>query len=161
MIATCKRLGLFLTLAALVGNTATAAEDSSALAMIEGTVLEVGSLPGEGGLELVNARLSTRHADSGVVDLLLAPQSVLDETGFSVQTGDRLRARVFIADEGPAMVHKVRNVSQGSMLRLRTLRQIPLWDNSGMWQGGPGHGGGHGQHQGPKHGQQGGSGPPR
>ena len=161
MISVWKRLGLFMILAALVGSAATAAGDSSALAMIEGTVLEVGALPGEGGLELVTARLSTRQADTGEVDLLLAPQSVLDETGFSVQSGDRLKARVFIADEGPAMVHKVRNVSRGSMLRLRTLRQIPLWDSTGMWQGGPGPGGGHGLHQGPKHGQQRGSGPPR
>lgn len=161
MISPWKRLGLFLLLAALLGSAAAAAGDHSALAVVEGTVLEIGTLPGEGGLELVTVRISSQQSDSGELDLLLAPKSVLEETGFSVQSGDRLKARVFTADEGPARVHKVRNMSQGSMVRLRTLRKIPLWDGAGMWQGGPGLGGGHGRHQGPKQGQQGGSGPPR
>ena len=161
MISALRRLGLFLLLASLLSGAASAAGDHSALSVVEGTVLEVGTLPGEGGLELVTARLSTQQPGSGELDLLLAPRSVLEETGFAVKPGDRLKARVFIADESPAMVHKVRNISQGSMVRLRTLRQIPLWDGTGVWQGGPGQGRGHGRHQGPKHGQQGGSGPPR
>ena len=156
-----KRLVLFLLLAPVLGGAASTTGGHSALALVEGTVLEIGTLPGEGGLELLTVRISTQQPDSSEIDLLLAPQSALEETGFSVQPGDRLKARVFTTDEGPAMVHKIRNMSQGSMVRLRTLRRIPLWDGAGMWQGGPGLGGGHGLHQGPKHGQQGGSGPPR
>lgn len=161
MIATVKSVGLFLLLVAITSRAAGAVGGHSALRVVEGTILEVGALPGEGGLELVTVRLSTQGPDSAELELLLAPRSVLEETGFSVQSGDHIKARVFTADEGPATVHKVRNMSQGSMLRLRTLRQIPLWDGAGRWQGGPRLGGGHGRHQGPKHGQPSGSGPPR
>lgn len=124
------------------------------LAVVEGTVLEVGSQPGEGGIELVTVRISTQRPEPHEIELLLAPQSVLEETGFTVQKGDRLKARVFIAEEGPASVHKVRNLSQNSMVRLRTLRQIPLWDGAGMWQGGGPGSGRHGGHHRPRHGQQ-------
>jgi hypothetical protein len=40
------------------------------------------------------------------------------------------KARVFIAGEGPASVHKVRNLSRNSMVRLRTLQKTPLWDGT-------------------------------
>jgi len=150
---------VLLLTAATCSGVATAGGHSS-LAVVEGTVLEVGKQPGEGGLELVTVRLSAERPDPHELELLLAPQSVLEDTGFTVQQGDRLKARIFTTDEGPAAVHKVLNLSQNSMVRLRTLRRIPLWDGSGMWQGGPGLGG-QGGHHGPKHGQQGGSGPPR
>lgn len=153
-------IGLVLLLAATTCSGVAVAGGHSSLAVVEGTVLEVGIHPGEGGLELVTVRLSTERPDSQELELLLAPQSALEETGFTVQQGDRLKARIFTADEGPASVHKVQNLSQNSMVRLRTLRQIPLWDGAGMWQGGPGWGG-HGGHHRPESGRQGGAGPPR
>lgn len=160
MRSTPSSIGLVLLLAAITSSAIALAKGHSSLAVVEGTVLEVGIQPGEGGLELVTVRLSNQRSDSSELELLLAPRSVLEETGFTVQKGDRLKARVFTATEGPAAVHKVLNLTQNSMVRLRTLRQIPLWNGAGMWQGGPGLGG-HGGLHGPKHGQQGGSGPPR
>jgi len=136
-----------------------AAGEHTSLAVVEGIVLEVGAQPGEGGLELVTVRLSREWPEPMEFELLLAPRSVLEETGFTVEQGDHLKARIFIGDEGPASVHKVRNLSRNSMVRLRTLRQTPLWDGAGMWQGGPAAGG-RGGHQGPKHGRQHGTGPP-
>lgn len=153
---------VFLLLGVVVCGGAGAAGGHSALRIVEGTILEVGSLPGEGELELVTVRLASAQSDSGELELLLAPRSALEESGFTVAAGDRLKARIFATDDGPAMVHKVRNLSQGSMVRLRTLRQIPLWDGAGRWQGAFGMGGA-GRHQGPQHGQQprGGGPPPR
>lgn len=151
---------LVFILAAAIGVSSVDAAKHSSLAVVEGTVLEVRIEPGEGGLDLVTVRLSTERRDSREVELLLAPQSVLEEIGFTVHKGDRIKARVFTVDEGPASVHKVLNQTQSSMVRLRTLRQTPLWNGAGMWQGGPGLGG-RGGHHGPKHGKQVGSGPPR
>jgi hypothetical protein len=77
--------------------------------------------------------------------VLLGPEQALDEIGFAVEAGDRLRVRVFRADEGAVRAHKVLNLSRGTMVRLRTLRQVPLWNGQGAWQGGPcrsGQGGG-------------------
>lgn len=159
MRSTSTSIGLVLLLAATTCSGIAVAGGHSSLAVVEGTVLEVGVQPGEGGLELVTVRLSTERSDSQELELLLAPQSVLEETGFTVQQGDRLKARIFTADAGPASVHKVLNLSQNSMVRLRTLRQIPLWDGAGMWQGGPGLGGQGGHHR-PKPGHRAGSGPP-
>lgn len=161
MISPLRTCGLLVLLILLTSSWAQGASSYSALSVVEGTVIEVGSLPGEGGLELVTVRLASELSGSGEVDLLLAPQSTLEEAGFSVQDGDRLKARVFSEDQGPVRVHKVRNLSQDSMVRLRTLRQIPLWNGAGAWQGSPGIGRGqrhqsvHGQ------GQRGGAGPPR
>lgn len=138
-----------------------AAGAQSSLGVVEGSVLEVGIQPGEGGLELVTVRLSTGQPEARELELLLAPQVVLEETGFTVQQGDRLKARIFTtAERGPAAVHKVRNLSQDLMVRLRTLRQIPLWDSAGRWQGGPGWGG-HGRQLRQPPGHKGGPGPPR
>lgn len=159
MRSALAHIGLVLLVAATATSQTILARDHSALTVVEGTVLELGIQPGEGDLELVKVRLSTPEPDSHELELLLAPQSVLEEAGFTVQQGDRLKARVFTADEGPAMVHKVRNLSQNSMVRLRTLRQTPLWNGAGMWQGGFGHGAG-GGHQGPMHGQPNGPRPP-
>jgi hypothetical protein len=160
MRLTPASIGLVLLLAVVGGREIAMAGEHSSLAVVEGVVLEIGSQPGEGGLELVTVRLSAQRPESQEIELLLAPPSVLEETGFTVQQGDRLKARVFIADGGPALVHKVRNLSQNSMVRLRTLHQIPLWDGAGMWQGGRGGWGGHGGGHGQRHGQQEGSGPP-
>jgi len=120
------------------------AADSSSLRTVQGTVLDVGSQPGEGALQLVTARLALDGGQGQELELLLAPSAVLDEIGFAVEPGDRIKARVFAAESGPSKVHKARNLSRRSMTRLRTLRQTPLWDGSGHWMGAPGMGGDHG-----------------
>ena len=159
MKATPLSIWLVSILVAALCSGVAVAGDRSSLTVVEGTVLEVGTHLGEGDLELVTVRIGADRPEAGEIELLLAPRAALEETGFTVQQGDRLKARVFIAHEGPATVHKVLNLSKNSMVRLRTLRQIPLWDGAGMWQGGPGLSG-QGGHHGRKHGLQPGSGPP-
>ena len=122
----------------------------SSLVTIEGEVLEISQQPGEGGLEVLTATLRGGEDDEPVA-LLLAPKATLDELGFEIAEGDRLMAKIFAAAEGPVKVHKVKNLSHNTLLRLRTLHEIPLWNSAGVWQGGPGQGsmggrGGHGQH---------------
>jgi hypothetical protein len=162
MIPVIRATGLFVLLAFLTCSGARAGGGLSALRVVEGTVLEIGILPGEGGLDLVAVRLASSTPGASDLELLLAPSSVLEETGFAIRSGDQLKARIFTDNDGPATVHKVKNLTQGSMVRLRTLRQVPLWDGVGQWQGGPGLGAGGGASglQGPRHGQHGGSGPP-
>jgi hypothetical protein len=148
-------------LAALLLTGATSKEElRSSLVTVEGTVTGVGSAQGEGDLEALSVTLTPKDGKGKELNLLLAPRSTLDEVEFQVEPGDRIQARVFPTDEGPAKVHKVRNLTRHTMLRLRTLHRIPLWDGAGAWQGGPGRGamggqGGHGQHG------QGGKGPGR
>mgnify|MGYP001828431473 CR=1 FL=1 len=149
-----------LTSATFTCAAAQAASPTSTLREVEGRVTEIGALRGEGDLELITVRLSKSGAEAMDLDLLLAPESVLVETGFTVEPGDRLKARIFTTEEGPATVHKVKNLTQGSMVRLRTLRQIPLWDNNGRWQGSPGIGLGRGPRQGHQRGAGGSGGPP-
>jgi hypothetical protein len=139
-------------LAALLLTGATSKEElRSSLVTVEGTVTGVGSAQGEGDLEALSVTLAPKDGEGKELNLLLAPRSTLDEVEFQVEQGDRIQARVFPTDEGPAKVHKVRNLTRHTVLRLRTLHRIPLWDGAGAWQGGPGRGamggrGGHGQH---------------
>jgi hypothetical protein len=154
-----RGIGLVLVLATTALGGIAVAGGRTSLKVVEGTVLEVGVQPGEGDLELVTVRLSAERPEPRELELLLAPRSVLEETGFTVRQGDRLKARVFTAGEGPASVHKVLNLTQSSMVRLRTLHKVPLWDGAGLWQGGPRPGGRAGHHR-PKPGHHGGSGPP-
>jgi hypothetical protein len=112
----------------------------SSLITVEGTVLTVESAPGEGNLEVLTVTLAPKNSEGQELDLLLAPRATLEEVDFQVEKGDRLQARIFPTDEGPAKVHKVRNLTRHTMLRLRTLHRIPLWDGVGAWQGGPGAG---------------------
>jgi hypothetical protein len=139
-------------LAALLLMGATSKDEiRSTLVTVEGTVIGVGSAQGEGGLEVLSVTLSPKDSEGKELNLLLAPKTTLDEVEFHVEEGDRVQARVFPSEDGPAKVHKVRNLTRHTMLRLRTLHRIPLWDGVGTWQGGPGQGhmggrGGHGQH---------------
>ncbi len=112
----------------------------SSLITVEGTVVTVASAPGEGDLEVLSVTLAPKGAEGKELNLLLAPKATLDEVDFQVEQGDRIQARIFPAEEGPAKVHKVRNLTRHTMLRLRTLHRIPLWDGVGAWQGGPGGG---------------------
>lgn len=121
----------------LVAGPLIAGDLRSSLVMVEGSVVSVAEKPGEGELSIVAVKLASRSGDAETLELLLAPQPALDEIGFEVQVGDRLKARIFPSQEGPARVHKVLNLTRHTMVRVRTLSQIPLWDGSGAWQGGP------------------------
>jgi hypothetical protein len=134
--------------------------ERTSLRTVEGTVVAVSSLRAEGDLEVVSVALHTGDADSGQLDLLLAPQQVLQEISFDLEAGDRLRARVFVEEAGPLKVHKAMNLTRGTMVRFRSLREVPLWGTSGDWEGGAcRREGGHGQ-GGPR-GRGGGGGPRR
>lgn len=125
------------------------------LVVLEGTVSALDEVKAEGGLAVVRARIET---EDGSRDILLAPPSVLEEMGFPVATGDRIRVRVFAAGPGEdAAAHKILNLSRDRMVRLRTLRRDPVWDSDGVWQGSRarhhGQGGGHGGRGRERHGQ--------
>jgi hypothetical protein len=117
-----------------------AAEAAVSLRTVEGQVVEVraeGEL-GEGKIELLTVRLrpDDSEPEEGVL-ILLAPFAICEEIGFEVVQGDRLRARVFLGDQGPARAQKALNMTRGRMARFRTLRDMPLWTASGAWHGGP------------------------
>ena len=131
--------------AALLLTGATSKEDlRSSLVTVEGTVSGVASAPAEGDLEVLEVILSGGGSGDKDLVLLLAPRATLEEVDFQIEQGDEIQARIFPTDQGPAKVHKIRNLTRNTMLRLRTLHRIPLWDGVGGWQGGPGRGPQHG-----------------
>jgi hypothetical protein len=109
----------------------------ASLVTVEGTVSSVTDLPGEGDLSVVAISLASDAGTGEEITVLLAPRSALADIGFTVESGDHVRARVFSAEDGAAKAHKVLNQTRGTMVRLRTLRRTPLWDGVGRWQGGP------------------------
>jgi len=119
----------------------------ASLLTVEGTVQAVDQLSGEGELPVVAISLARDTDAAEEIEILLAPEKALSDIGFEVEVGDRCRVRIFGSDRGPAKAHKIFNISRGTMVRIRTLHQVPLWDGSGAWQGGrcrDGFGGGHG-----------------
>lgn len=124
----------------------------ASLATVEGVVVSVETISGEGGEDLNGVRIRTDAPEPRELTILLAPESTLRQIEFEVRAGDRIKARVFLSDDSAVLARKVMNVTRGTMVRLRTLTRIPLWDGGGQWQGGPsrGHRGGHGQ-KGPRH----------
>lgn len=153
MIAAAYRCmtAMLIVLLAAVG-IASAARDGarparSSLKTVIGSVESMAIVPGEGGIDVVRVKLLLEGEAGGSLDVLLAPELLMSDIGFIVQEGDRLKVKYFLDEEGPARAHKVLNTTRGSMVRFRTLRQIPLWSNQGAWQGGaarpqPGRGGG-------------------
>ena len=134
-----RTLGVQTTLAIMLtgfGSPFPARSGSLPMRNIEGEVLSVSHHAGEGSLELLQADLRTT-GDDKAVQLLLAPQGVCDEIGFQIVPGDRVRARIFVDDSSSYRVQKIQNVSRGTMVRLRTLHQTPLWNSVGTWEGGP------------------------
>ena len=86
------------------------------------------------------------------VTVLLGPAETCREIGLVVEEGDRVRVRVFVAEEGePVKAQKILNLSRSVMVRLRTMHDVPLWNSAGAWQGGPGRAYRGGQH-GTRHG---------
>ncbi len=141
---------LFVCLASLLLVAASKEDLRSSLVTVEGEVIAIGHQIGEGDLDLLTVTLGGGEEGEPVA-LLLGPKSALDELGFEIGEGDRLKAKIFPEAEGPAKVHKVQNLSRNTLLRLRTLHRIPLWNGTGAWQGGPGQGAmgggrGHGHH---------------
>ena len=156
MIGTSRSLAV--TACLLFSATVTRADHftSATLRTVEGHVLSIGSHMGEGELDLLTVDLAIEGSQAETLQLLLAPGAVFEEIGFSVSEGDRLKARVFVESDGPAPVHKVQNLSKGTVVRLRTLHTTPLWDSTGGWQGSSMRNG-RGPH---RHGYRGGRGPP-
>ena len=129
------RVGL-LSLAASTAAVAMAGHDNTSMRVVEGEVIAIGQQVGEGDLEVLQARLhSTPGSES--IDLLIAPTTVCDQIEFTIEPGDRVRARVFMDDTRSYRVQKIQNLSRGTMVRLRTLHETPLWNADGSWQGGP------------------------
>lgn len=123
--------------------------ERSSLLTVEGIVDAVETRVSEQEGEVTSVRLVVDDADGRELDILLAPENALRETGFEVVPGDRMRAKIFLSDDSVVEAHKVMNLTRGTMVRLRTLRKIPLWDSEGRWQGGPCReqgGGGYGRH---------------
>ncbi len=146
---------------ALAGAGALHAETPSrrSLMTIEGEVVAIASLPAEGALEVLTLSIRERGRKE-LRQILLAPARALEELGFTIAKGDQIRARIFKVDNGPARTQKIRVTNRGTMVRLRTLHELPLWSGDGSWQGGAcrtiqggghhrrhgghgGHGGGH------------------
>ncbi len=106
---------------------------AGALRTVEGRVAAVGEAVGEGELPLLTLRLDTAE---GPLQVLVAPATALADAGFRIAVGDQVRARVFLAPDGDAAhAQKLLNRTQALMVHLRTLRQEPLWDAAGRWQG--------------------------
>ncbi len=126
-----------------------AARPTASLDTLEGTVTALIELPGESDLAVlaVDLDLGDGQAPRRV---LLAPRETLEEIGFEVEVGDRLRVRVFAEAESPARAQRVLNASRGALVRLRTLRHVPLWSSTGSWQGGDPRGGPHRQGAAPR-----------
>ncbi len=139
-----RHYSLLLLCCGLLLGLAVSAEGSdgpaprSSLKTVEGEVLTVSRIAGEGGIEVVQVSLAPKGDKDHPVTILLAPPQAMDDIGFSVEPGDQLKVKYFVGDEGPGKAHKVLNTSRGLMVRLRSLHQIPLWNNQGHWQGGQG-----------------------
>lgn len=110
----------------------------SSLKTVEGEVLAISLIAGESGIEVMQVSIAPEGNRNHPLLILLAPPEAMDDIGFSVETGDQLKVKYFVSEEGSCKAHKVLNTSRGLMVRLRTLRQVPLWTNQGHWQGGQG-----------------------
>jgi hypothetical protein len=110
----------------------------SSLKTVEGVVLETDITAGEGGIDVVRVSLAPDGDREHPLEILLAPQEIMNSIGFAIEPGDRLKVNYFVSEEGSCKAHKVLNTTRSLMVRLRTLRQIPLWNNQGHWQGGQG-----------------------
>ena len=111
------------------------AEVAVAFRNVEGRVVAVALPATDGEPALLRADIEI-EGELSVLGLLLAPTTVCDEIGFEVGVGDFLRARVFVEEGEEVRVQKVLSLSRGTMVRFRTMHQIPLWDSTGAWNGG-------------------------
>jgi hypothetical protein len=141
-------------LAVVLVSSVPAGAERVALRTVEGRVVALETVAGEGAVEVLAAKLVLAER-SAATTVLLAPEDLCREIGFEIEEGDVLRVRVFVGEEDePVKAQKAMNVSRGLMVRLRTMRAVPLWSDAGAWQGGPsrgapGSGRGHGPGAGP------------
>jgi hypothetical protein len=135
-----KKLAVLAATSAILGiapgESALASRSSYSMRSLEGQVLSVEHHTGEGGLDLLQAQVRSTNG-SETVQILLAPQEVCEQIGLQIAPGDRIRTRVFVEETTSYRVQKIQNISRGTMVRLRTLHETPLWDSAGRWQGGP------------------------
>ncbi|MEE2777164.1 MAG: hypothetical protein VYE73_10455 [Acidobacteriota bacterium] len=97
-----------------------------------GEVVSIGEGTAEGDLSVMVLRLD----DPNLGEVVLAPAAALEAMGFLAEVGDRVRARVFVDERTKrAFAQKVLNRDRGLMIRLRTLKGLPLCDARGHWQG--------------------------
>jgi hypothetical protein len=110
-----------------------AREISATVLVLEGEVTAIYERPAEGGLEVIGASLLCGDETH---EILLAPQTALQEVGFRIEIGDTVRVRLFASEDDDSLrVQKILNRTRGDMVRLRTLRMDPLWDGTGNWNG--------------------------
>jgi hypothetical protein len=137
------------------------ARSKVALRTVEGRVIGLEAVPGEGDLELLAVELAIERGAEEPIRVLLAPQETCRDIGFEIEEGDQLRVRIFVEGSGgTAKAQKVQNITRGLMVRFRTMRTVPLWSATGAWHGGPSRvspGGHHGRGGGGRSGS--GSGP--
>lgn len=133
--------GLTVVLLAALGLVSALGDERAArrssLATFEGVVRSIESVPSDQGAGTDVAWITIDHPEPRDLAVKLAPHGTLEQIEFDVQVGDRLKVRVFLSDEQPVLAHRVQNLTRGTMVRLRTLTRIPLWDGRGQWQGGP------------------------
>lgn len=108
----------------------------ASIASVEGVVQAVERASGDAREDLVAIHLQLDQPAPREIHVGLAPRDVLRQAGFDIGAGDRVRARIFLPEDGTAEAHEVTNISHGSTIRLRTLSGVPLWDSAGKWQGG-------------------------
>jgi len=120
-------------------GAAAKSEGPTSLRTVEGEVIVIETLMAgsrsDPGMTVVRLRVDDPEPEE--IEVLLAPEAALRQTGFEIERGDRVRASIFLSAADRAEAHKVLNLSRNTMVRLRTLRGVPLWDRAGQWQGGP------------------------
>ncbi len=134
----CLCWSLLLLGVALPAAAAEGPPPRTSLKTVEGEVLEIGLTAGEGGIDVVQISIAPEGDREHPIRILLAPEEVMKSIGFTIEPGDQLKVKYFVSEEGGCKAHKVLNSTRALMVRLRTLRQIPLWNNQGHWQGGQG-----------------------
>jgi hypothetical protein len=140
MTARNRRTLALVAMLALCATKAIGAESHRySFATLEGEVRTVGQYEDTGELQLLSVELVPASPSAKEVTVLLGPVETCREIGLVVEEGDRVRVRVFVGEDGePVKAQKILNLSRGVMLRLRTMREVPLWNSAGAWQGGPG-----------------------
>jgi len=134
------RFGLVLVLGVLfVAPGYAGGSHRFAFTTLEGEVRAVGEQQGDGEQQLLSMELVPDRSPEKSVTVTLGPTQACREIGLVVEEGDRVRVRVFVAEEGePAKAQRILNLSRSVMVRLRTMHDVPLWNSAGAWQGGPG-----------------------
>jgi len=87
----------------------------SSLKTVEGKVLVVGRIAGEGGIEIVQVEIAPDGDREHPLRILLAPAEAMASIGFTIEPGDQLKVKYFVGEEGNGKAHKVWQGGQGRM----------------------------------------------